>query len=161
MGVVEFHRAKRAREGRTQIESLVTGQERTGVDAWPFARTAALSSAAALTEYQTAAPSIPRALWAQVLSRRSFKPSIDFAAETRRILGSHSGQLRLSGAFSRHQFSGDYTISMFGFNFRQGQPLRGRVRLGVDFVVTDVDSLFEVRATELRYAARRLAMRNK
>jgi len=27
-----------------------------------------------------------------------------------------------SGAFSRHQFSADYTISMFEFDFRQGQP---------------------------------------
>jgi hypothetical protein len=26
-----------------------------------------------------------------------------------------------SGAFSQHQFSVDYTITMFGFDFRQGQ----------------------------------------
>jgi hypothetical protein len=31
------------------------------------------------------------------------------------------GLFRLPGAFSRHEFSADYTISMFGFNFRQGQ----------------------------------------
>ena len=31
---------------------------------------------------------------------------------------------RLSGAFSRRQFSADYTISMFGFDFRQGQAAR-------------------------------------
>jgi hypothetical protein len=30
---------------------------------------------------------------------------------------------RLSDAFSRRQFSADYTISMFGFDFRQGQCL--------------------------------------
>jgi hypothetical protein len=27
----------------------------------------------------------------------------------------------LSGAFCRRQFSADYTITMFGFDFRQGQ----------------------------------------
>jgi hypothetical protein len=30
------------------------------------------------------------------------------------------GLFRLSDAFSRHQFSTDYTISMFGFDLRQG-----------------------------------------
>ena len=33
------------------------------------------------------------------------------------------GLFRLSGAFSRHQFSAHYTVSMFGFDFRQGQGL--------------------------------------
>jgi hypothetical protein len=28
---------------------------------------------------------------------------------------------RQQGAFFQHQFSADYTISMFGFDFRQGQ----------------------------------------
>jgi len=31
--------------------------------------------------------------------------------------------LGLSGAFSRHQLSADYTISIFGFDFRQGQEV--------------------------------------
>ena len=31
------------------------------------------------------------------------------------------GLFRPSGAFSRHQFSADYTITMFGFDFRHGQ----------------------------------------
>jgi transposase len=30
--------------------------------------------------------------------------------------------LRQQGAFFQHLFSADYTISMFGFDFRQGQP---------------------------------------
>jgi hypothetical protein len=34
----------------------------------------------------------------------------------------YRGLIRPSGAFSRHQFSVDYTITMFGFDFRQGQP---------------------------------------
>jgi hypothetical protein len=44
-----------------------------------------------------------RALPALVLSRPSFKQSIDFAAETnsRRILGRHSGLFRLSDTNSR------------------------------------------------------------
>jgi hypothetical protein len=33
------------------------------------------------------------------------------------------GLFRPSGAFSRHQFSAHYTISMFGCDFRQGQGL--------------------------------------
>ena len=33
----------------------------------------------------------------------------------------YHGPFRPSGAFYRHQFSADYTISMFGFDFRQGQ----------------------------------------
>ena len=31
------------------------------------------------------------------------------------------GLFRLPGAFSRHEFSADYTTSMIGFDFRQGQ----------------------------------------
>ena len=31
------------------------------------------------------------------------------------------GLFRLSGAFFQRQFSADYTIVMFGFDFRQGQ----------------------------------------
>jgi len=30
---------------------------------------------------------------------------------------------RPSGAFCRHQFLADYTISIFGFDFRQGQKI--------------------------------------
>src|ERR1700720_4368941 len=33
----------------------------------------------------------------------------------------YHGLFRPSGTFFRHQFSADYTISMFGFDFRQGQ----------------------------------------
>jgi hypothetical protein len=33
----------------------------------------------------------------------------------------YRGPFRLSGAFSRYPFSADYTISMFGIDFRQGQ----------------------------------------
>jgi hypothetical protein len=33
------------------------------------------------------------------------------------------GLFKPSGAFSRHQFSADYIITMFGFDFRQGQAL--------------------------------------
>jgi hypothetical protein len=33
----------------------------------------------------------------------------------------YDGMFRLPCAFSRHEFSADYTISMFGFDFRQGQ----------------------------------------
>src|SRR5580704_1256186 len=39
----------------------------------------------------------------------------------------YHGLFRPSGTFFRHQFSADYTISMFGFDFRQGQvALRSR-----------------------------------
>jgi hypothetical protein len=31
------------------------------------------------------------------------------------------------GAFFRLQFSADYTITMFGFDFRQGQPAATRI----------------------------------
>jgi hypothetical protein len=41
----------------------------------------------------------------------------------------YRGLLRLSGAFSRHQFSAAYTISIFEFDFRQGHPA------GMDFCV--------------------------
>ena len=34
----------------------------------------------------------------------------------------YRGLFRPLGAFTRAQFSADYTISMFGFNLRQGQP---------------------------------------
>jgi hypothetical protein len=34
------------------------------------------------------------------------------------------GLFRPSGAFFRLQFSADYTITMFGFDFRQGQVLQ-------------------------------------
>ena len=33
----------------------------------------------------------------------------------------YRGLFRQLGAFARHQFSADYTISMLGFDFRQGQ----------------------------------------
>jgi hypothetical protein len=33
----------------------------------------------------------------------------------------YRGLFRPSGAFFQHPFSADYTISMFGFDFRQGQ----------------------------------------
>jgi hypothetical protein len=33
----------------------------------------------------------------------------------------YHGLFRHSGAFFQHQFSADYTISTFGFDFRQGQ----------------------------------------
>src|SRR5450759_2832405 len=33
----------------------------------------------------------------------------------------YRGLFRLSGAFSRYQFSADYTASTFGFDLRQGQ----------------------------------------
>src|SRR3984893_5540732 len=37
----------------------------------------------------------------------------------------YRGLFRPLGAFTRAQFSADYTISMFGFNLRQGQGLAG------------------------------------
>jgi len=39
------------------------------------------------------------------------------------------------GAFKRTQFSADYIITMFGFDFRQGQPVRGGAGVfwGVNF----------------------------
>jgi hypothetical protein len=36
-------------------------------------------------------------------------------------MGRYDGMFRLPGAFFRHEFSADYTISMIGFDFRQGQ----------------------------------------
>jgi hypothetical protein len=33
-----------------------------------------------------------------------------------------------SGAFSRNKFSADYTISIFGFDFRQGQVIEQWLR---------------------------------
>jgi hypothetical protein len=36
----------------------------------------------------------------------------------------YRGLFRLSGAFSYHQFSADYTINMFEFDFRQGKESR-------------------------------------
>ena len=38
------------------------------------------------------------------------------------------GLFRLSGAFFRLQFSADYTITMFGFDFRQGQVVHAHPR---------------------------------
>ena len=40
----------------------------------------------------------------------------------------YRGLFKPSGAFSRHQFSADYTITMFGFDFRQGQAAREFVK---------------------------------
>jgi hypothetical protein len=39
----------------------------------------------------------------------------------------YRGLFRLKGEFTQHQFSADYTISMLGFDFRQGQATLGRV----------------------------------
>jgi hypothetical protein len=46
----------------------------------------------------------------------------------------YHGLFRLSGAFFRLQFSADYTISMFGFDLRQGQIRTGRLTEIPDFV---------------------------
>jgi NADH:flavin oxidoreductase / NADH oxidase family len=40
---------------------------------------------------------------------------------SRRTMRRCRGLFRLSGAFCRRQFSADYTINMFEFDFRQGQ----------------------------------------
>jgi hypothetical protein len=36
----------------------------------------------------------------------------------------YDGMFRLPGAFSRHEFSADYTISMFGFDFPTGTGVK-------------------------------------
>jgi hypothetical protein len=41
----------------------------------------------------------------------------------------YRGLFRPLGAFTRAQFSADYTISMFGFNLRQGQCVPGRATI--------------------------------
>src|SRR3984893_9327752 len=42
----------------------------------------------------------------------------------------YHGLFRPSGTFFRHQFSADYTISMFGFDFRQGHGAHAMVGIG-------------------------------
>ena len=48
----------------------------------------------------------------------------------------YRGPFRLWGAFCRHQFSADYTISMFEFDFRQGHAHDGMPvsRKSLDFL---------------------------
>src|SRR5450631_2010368 len=52
------------------------------------------------------------------------------------------GLFKPSGAFSRHRFSADYIITMFGFDFRQGQGAAFMSGTKNDlFVIEDIDTI--------------------
>ena len=45
-----------------------------------------------------------------------------WAFATDQLYPSRHGRMAIRNVFSPHQFSADYTITMFGFDFREGQP---------------------------------------